>query len=255
MHTYRPEAVDKDPQETSEWVDSLEDVIERDGGRDRARYLLKRVLESARRNRVIPVEPLTTDYVNTIPREEEPPNPGDEQLEKRIRRIIRWNAVAMVHRANLQYPGIGGHLSTYASSASLYEIGFNHFFRGRDGGGSGDQIYFQGHAAPGIYARAFLEGRISIEAMEHFRRETERGRGLSAYPHPRLMQNFWEFPTVSMGLGPLTAIYQARFNRYLKARGIVDTSSSRVWCFVGDGETDEPEAVRCRSRRARASTT
>jgi pyruvate dehydrogenase E1 component len=251
VHTYRPEAVDKDPEETSEWVESLEDVIERDGGRDRARYLLKRVLESARRNRVLPVEPLTTDYVNTIPREEEPPNPGDEQLEKRIRRIIRWNAVAMVHRANLQYPGIGGHLSTYASSASLYEIGFNHFFRGRDGGGSGDQIYFQGHAAPGIYARAFLEGRISIEAMEHFRRETERGRGLSAYPHPRLMQNFWEFPTVSMGLGPLTAIYQARFNRYLKARGILDTSNSRVWCFVGDGETDEPEALGSLSIAAR----
>ena len=251
MHTYRPEAVDKDPEETSEWVESLEGVIYRDGGRDRARYLLKRVLESARRHRVIPVEPLTTDYVNTIPREEEPPNPGDEQLEKRIRRIIRWNAVAMVHRANLMYPGIGGHLSTYASSASLYEIGFNHFFRGRDNGGSGDQIFFQGHAAPGIYARAFLEGRLSIEAMEHFRRETERGRGLSAYPHPRLMQNFWEFPTVSMGLGPLTAIYQARFNRYLQARGMVDTSNSRIWCFVGDGETDEPEALGSLSIAAR----
>jgi pyruvate dehydrogenase E1 component len=251
VHTYRPEAADKDPEETSEWVESLEGVIYRDGGRDRARYLLKRVLESARRHRVIPVEPLTTDYVNTVPREEEPPNPGDEQLEKRIRRIIRWNAVAMVHRANLMYPGIGGHLSTYASSASLYEIGFNHFFRGRDNGGSGDQIFFQGHAAPGIYARAFLEGRLSIEAMEHFRRETERGRGLSAYPHPRLMQNFWEFPTVSMGLGPLTAIYQARFNRYLQARGILDTSQSRVWCFVGDGETDEPESLGSLSIAAR----
>src|SRR5687767_13957112 len=159
LHTYRPEAVDKDPQETREWVEALESVIFNDGGRDRARYLLKRVLESARRHRVTPVEPLTTDFVNTIAKDDEPPFPGDERMEKRIRRIIRWNAVAMVHRANTRFAGIGGHLSTYASSASLYEVGFNHFFRGSDAG-SGDQIYYQGHAAPGIYARAFLEGRL-----------------------------------------------------------------------------------------------
>ena len=251
MHTYRPEALDKDPQETREWVESLESIIVHDGGRDRARYLIKRVLETARRHRVVPLEPLTTDFVNTIPREEEPPNPGDEKMEKRIRRIVRWNAVAMVHRANTRFAGLGGHLSTYASSASLYEVGFNHFFRGRELDGQGDLIFYQGHAAPGMYARAFLEGRLSVEQMEHFRREAERGRGLSSYPHPRLMPHLWEFPTVSMGLGPLTAIYQARFNRYLQARGIKDTSRSRVWCFVGDGETDEPESLGSLSIAAR----
>jgi pyruvate dehydrogenase E1 component len=252
VHTFRPEPTDRDPTETREWVESIETVID-DEGRDRARYLLKRVLEAARRHRVVPVGPLTTDYVNTIPREEEPPFPGDEQMEKHIRRIIRWNAVAMVHRANMRVSGIGGHLSTYASSASLYEVGFNHFFRGKDSddGSSGDHIYYQGHATPGIYARSFLEGRISIEAMEHFRREVERGRGLSSYPHARLMQSYWEYPTVSMGLGPLQAIYQARFNRYLQARGVKDTSGSRIWCFVGDGETDEPESLGSLSIAAR----
>jgi pyruvate dehydrogenase E1 component len=226
-------------------------VIQSAGG-DRARYLLKRVFESARRHRVIPVGPLTTDYVNTIQREDEPAFPGDEMMEKRIRRIVRWNAVAMVHRANVRFSGIGGHLSTYASSATLYEVGFNHFFRGRDDEHTlGDQIYYQGHAAPGMYARAFLEGRISIEAMERFRREVERGQGLSSYPHPRLMPNFWEFPTVSMGLGPLQAIYHARFLRYLQNRGICDTSKSRVWCFLGDGETDEPESLGSLSIAAR----
>ncbi len=220
-------------------------------GRDRARYLLRRVLANAVRNGVVPAGPLVTDYVNTIQKDEEPAFPGDEMMEKRIRRIIRWNAVAMVHRANKKYPGIGGHLSTYASSASLYEVGFNHFFRGKDAPGGGDQIYFQGHAAPGMYARAFLEGRISVDAMDHFRRETERGRGLSSYPHPRLMNNFWEYPTVSMGLGPLSAIYHARFNRYLQARGIADTSGSRVWCFMGDGESDEPESLGSLSIAAR----
>jgi pyruvate dehydrogenase E1 component len=249
--SYRHEASDRDPDETREWVESLEGVIQQ-SGRERARYLLKRVLDSARRLRVVPMGPLTTDYVNTIAREEEAAFPGDEMMEKRIRRITRWNAVAMVHRANLQFPGIGGHLSTYASSASLYEVGFNHFFRGRDAEGAiGDQIYYQGHAAPGMYARAFLEGRISVDAMEHFRREMELGQGLSSYPHPRLMPNFWEFPTVSMGLGPISAIYHARFLRYLHNRGIADTSSSRVWCFLGDGETDEPEALGSLSIAAR----
>jgi pyruvate dehydrogenase E1 component len=250
VQTYRHEAADKDPAETREWIESLEAVV-RASGRERARYLLKRVMESARRHRVVPVGPLTTDYVNSIPAEEEAPFPGDEQMEKRIRRIIRWNAVAMVQRANKRFSGIGGHLSTYASSASLYEVGFNHFFLGRDGEGPGDHVYFQGHAAPGIYARSFLEGRISIDAMEHFRREVERGRGLPSYPHPRLVQSYWEFPTVSMGLGPLAAIYQARFARYLHTRGILDTSSSHVWGFLGDGETDEPEALGALSLAAR----
>ncbi len=241
--SFTPEASDRDPQETREWIESLEAVVE-NGGRERAQYLLKRVLENARRHRILPPGPLSTDYVNTISTDEEPAFPGDEMMEKRIRRIVRWNAVAMVHRANVAYAGIGGHLSTYASSASLYEIGFNHFFQGKDAeGSSGDLIYFQGHAAPGIYARAFLEGRLSIETMERFRREAERGAGLSSYPHPRLMPGFWEFPTVSMGLGPLTAIYQARFARYLSNRGITETGKSRIWAFLGDGETDEPEAL------------
>ncbi len=250
MHTYFRETTDPDPQETQEWVDSLESVV-RFTGRHRAMYLMRRLMESARHQRVVPEGPLMTDYVNTIPVEEEAPFPGDKEMEGRIRRIIRWNAAAMVHRANIRFPGIGGHLSTYASSASLYEVGFNHFFRGKGTGGSGDQIYYQGHAAPGIYARSFLEGRITVEIMERFRREAERGQGLSSYPHPRLMSGYWEFPTVSMGLGPIAAIYQARFNRYLAARGICDTSQSRVWAFLGDGETDEPEALGSLSIAAR----
>ncbi|MDX2054906.1 MAG: pyruvate dehydrogenase (acetyl-transferring), homodimeric type [Polyangiaceae bacterium] len=233
--------VDRDVEETNEWLESLESVVEQEG-RERARYILRRVLGLARRHHVDPLLPLSTDYVNTIPAEEEPPYPGDAAMEQRIRGIVRWNAMAMVHRANKKFDGIGGHLSSYASSASLYEVGFNHFFRGKEHG-SGDQIYFQGHAAPGMYSRAFLEGRISVDMLDHFRRESERGKGLSSYPHPRLMSNFWEFPTVSMGLGPIAAIYQARFNKYLENRGILDTSGSRVWCFMGDGESDEPESL------------
>jgi pyruvate dehydrogenase E1 component len=187
---------------------------------------------------------VSTPYVNTIPREQEPWFPGDEYLERRIRAYIRWNAAIMVIRANSRAEGIGGHLSTFASSASLYEIGFNHFFRGKDDGQAGDHIYFQGHAAPGVYARAFLEGRLSADDLDHFRREIGRGgRGLSSYPHPRLMPDFWEFPTVSMGLGPITALYHARFNRYLLNRKLDDTSNSRVWAFLGDGECDEPETL------------
>jgi pyruvate dehydrogenase E1 component len=250
LHTFRPEPVDSDPVETREWVDSLQGVLESQGER-RARYLLKRVTEAAKRRGVLPDGPLTTDFVNTIPPEESPDHPGDSDIEKRIRRIIRWNAVAMVTRANRLYDGIGGHLSTYASSASLVEMGYNHFFRGKDGEGGGDQVYFQGHAAPGIYARAFLEGRLDVAHLERFRREAERGRGLSSYPHPRCMPEFWEFPTVSMGLGPLHAIYQARYNRYLHHRGIADTSKSRVWAFLGDGETDEPESLGSLSIAAR----
>ena len=247
-HGQRP-IVDRDPQETTDWTESFNALLE-DKGRCRARYILRRVIQAATARGVFPAHPLTTPYVNTIPATDEPSFPGDEAMEKRIRRIIRWNAVAMVHRANLRFPGLGGHLSTYASSASLYEVGFNHFFRGKDYG-QGDQVYFQGHAAPGIYARSFLEGRISMEAMDRFRREVERGAGLSSYPHPRLMSNYWEFPTVSMGLGPINAIYQARFNRYLAARGLHDATQSRVWCFMGDGESDEPEALGALSVAAR----
>jgi pyruvate dehydrogenase E1 component len=250
VNTFRPEPIDADPAETNEWVESLDSVLEARGKR-RARYLIKRLTEVARRKGALPEGPLTTDFVNTIPPAESREHPGDSTLEKRIRRIVRWNAVAMVHRANIQSEGIGGHLSTYASSASLVELGYNHFFRGKDGEGGGDQVYFQGHAAPGIYARAFLEGRIDIGHMERFRREAERGHGLPSYPHPRLLPSFWEFPTVSMGLGPLHAIYQARFNRYLHNRGIADTSRSRVWAFLGDGETDEPESLGSLSIAAR----
>ena len=233
---------DVDPEETREWIESLESLVRGDGG-VRCQYLLQRVLDRARMLHIGIPELVQTPYINTIPPEEEPLFPGDEWIEKRIRRLIRWNAAVMVTRANMVYDGIGGHISTYASSASLYEVGFNHFFRGKDDGSAGDQIYFQGHAAPGIYARAFLEGRFTESQLDHFRREVVPGQGLCSYPHPRLMPDFWEFPTVSMGLGPISAIYQARFNRYLEARGICNTENSHVWCFVGDGECDEPESL------------
>ena len=239
---FKQQLPDIDPGETQEWIESL-DALVKAAGPDRARFVLYKLLKRARMLHV-GIPPLTqTRYINTISPEQEPYFPGDEQMELRIRRLIRWNAVAMVLRANHNYPGIGGHLATYASAASLYEVGFNHFFRGKDDGTSGDQIFVQGHASPGIYARAFLEGRLTESQLDHFRREVNPGEGLSSYPHPRLMPDFWEFPTVSMGLGPLAAIYQARFNRYLQHRGIRDTSSSRVWAFLGDGETDEPESL------------
>ena len=239
---FKHQLPDIDEQETTDWIRSLDDVVEQEG-ETRARFLLFKLLKRARQLQV-GLPPLTnTRYINTISPEQEPNFPGDEQLERRIRRLIRWNAAAMVLRANSKFNGIGGHLATYASAATLYEVGFNWFFKGRDAGGPGDQIFYQGHAAPGIYARAFLEGRIDEEQLDHFRRETPPQRGLSSYPHPRLMPDFWEFPTVSMGLGPIDAIYQARFNRYLQNRGLLDTSGSRVWAFLGDGETDEPEAL------------
>jgi pyruvate dehydrogenase E1 component len=240
---------DADSEETAEWLESLE-TLAATQGQARARFVVGKLLERARQLNVGIPAMVSTDYINTIPPEEEPWFPGDEKMEKRIRRIVRWNAAVMVARANKHSDGIGGHISTYASSAALYEVGFNHFFRGKANGGSGDQIFFQGHAAPGIYSRAFLEGRISEETMDHFRMETG-GRGLSSYPHPRLMPDFWEFPTVSMGLGPLNAIYQARFNRYLYHREIADTSESRVWAFLGDGEMDEPEATAALTLAAR----
>jgi len=236
---FKQQLFDADPQETKEWVESLDAVLAQEGP-ERARFILRRVLKRARMQH-LGLELIQTPYINTISPEQEVPFPGDEEMEKRIRRIVRWNAMAMVTRANHRFPGIGGHLSTYASAAALYEVGFNHFFRGKTDG-SGDQIFYQGHAAPGIYSRAFLEGRLSEENLENFRRETT-GAGLPSYPHPRALPDFWEFPTVSMGLGPLNAIYQARFNRYLHNRGIKDTSESRVWAFLGDGETDEPEAL------------
>lgn len=233
---------DTDPAETQEWMDSLQSVVQQSGTK-RAGHLVRLLLQRARSLNVGIPELVQTPYINTIPPEEEAPFPGDEKMEKRIRRLERWNSVVMVTRANKHYDGIGGHISTYASAAALFDVGFNHFFHGKDSGTSGDQVFFQGHASPGIYARAFLEGRITESQMDHFRRESVPGTGLSSYPHPRLMPNFWEFPTVSMGLGPLTAIYQARFNRYLQARGIANTENSRVWAFLGDGECDEPEAL------------
>ena len=240
---FKQQLPDIDPAETQEWLDSLDGVVA-EAGPERARFIVYKLLKRARQLQVGLPPLVQTRYVNTISTEQEPDFPGDEKVEHRIRQMIRWNALAMVLRANTRFDGLGGHLSTYASAATLYEVGFNHFFRGRDDGGAGDQIFFQGHAAPGIYARAFLEGRISEEQLDHFRRETGGpGTGLPSYPHPRTMPDFWQFPTVSMGLGPMSAVYQARFNRYLAARGITDTSASRVWAFVGDGEMDEPEAL------------
>ena len=232
---------DTDPVETAEWIESL-DAVAAGRGPERARYVLLRLLEHARALGVPISGPLTTPYINTIPVAAERPFPGDEALEKRIRRAVRWNAVAMVDRANLLHDGIGGHLSTYSSAAALYEVGFNHFFRGSEAPGGGDQVYFQGHSAPGIYSRAFVEGRLSEERLDGFRRQVG-GRGLPSYPHPRRMPDFWQFPTVSMGLGPLNAVAQARFNRYLTQRGVLDASAAHVWCFIGDGEMDEPESL------------
>ena len=234
---------DIDPDETREWIESFDTVV-RTRGRSRARYVMLRLLERAREQQVGVPGLRSTDYINTIPPELEPWFPGDEYVERRIRAYIRWNAAVMVSRANRPGMSVGGHIATYASAASLYEVGYNHFFRGKEHGESGDQVFFQGHAAPGIYARAFLEGRLTEDQLNGFRQElSHRGGGLPSYPHPRLMPDFWEFPTVSMGLGAINAVYQARFNRYLLARQIKDTSRSHVWAFLGDGETDEPEVL------------
>ncbi|HZB97796.1 MAG TPA: pyruvate dehydrogenase (acetyl-transferring), homodimeric type, partial [Candidatus Sulfotelmatobacter sp.] len=241
---------DIDPEETAEWIESLDSLISREG-QQRARFVLGKVLQRARALKLGVPAMVSSDYINTIPPEDEPWFPGDEEMERRIRRIIRWNAAVMVTRANKRTEGIGGHLSTYASSASLYEVGFNHFFRGpAEDGEGGDQVYYQGHAAPGIYSRAFLEGRLTEQQLDNFRHEVGKP-GLSSYPHPRLMPDFWQFPTVCMGIAPLNAIYQARFNRYLLHREIADTSNSRVWAFIGDGECDEPETLGALSLAAR----
>ncbi len=231
---------DVDETETREWLESFDAVVD-EHGRSRGRFLLLKVLERARQRNIGIPSLTTTDYINTIPPDREPEFPGDLDIERRIRHHIRWNAAVMVHRTNVER-GTGGHIGTYASAASLYEVGFNHFFRGRDHDGGGDQVFFQGHASPGIYARAYLEGRLSEEHLDQFRSEVEPG-GISSYPHPRLMPEFWEFPTVSMGLGPINAIYQARFNRYLHNRGFADTSDQHVWFYGGDGETAEPETM------------
>ncbi len=235
--------VDVDPDETSEWVESFDQLVN-EGGNYRARYVMLSLLRRAAERNVGLPSLRSTDYINTIPPEREPWFPGDEEIEHRIRQIIRWNAAIMVHRA--QRPGIsvGGHISSYASSASLYEVGFNHFFRGPDHPSGGDQVFFQGHASPGIYARAYLEGRLTEHQLDGFRQEVSHpGGGLPSYPHPRLLPWFWQFPTVSMGIGPLNAIYQARFNKYITHRGIKDASDQKVWAFLGDGETDEVDAV------------
>lgn len=233
---------DIDPDETSEWLESFDGLLDERGG-PRARYVLLNLLKRARERNVAMPSQLTTPYVNTIGVHEEPYFPGDEAIERRYRSWMRWNAAVMVTRAQRPEISVGGHISSYASVATLYEVGFNHFFRGKDHPSGGDQVFFQGHSAPGIYARAFLEGRLSAEQLDAFRQEVSApGGGLSSYPHPRLMPDFWEFPTVSMGLGPASAIYQAWTNRYLSNRGIKDTDDQKVWAFLGDGEMDEPES-------------
>ncbi|KRC49084.1 alpha-ketoglutarate dehydrogenase [Nocardioides sp. Root79] len=245
MHEGLPTQLpDIDPEETQDWIDSFTALVD-ERGRERARYVMLRLLESARQKQVGVPALRSTDYINTIPPEREPWFPGDEDVERRIRAFIRWNAAVTVSSANRKGLEVGGHIATYQSSASLYEVGFNHFFRGKDHPGGGDQLFIQGHASPGIYARAFLEGRLTEEQLFRFRQEVQHGRGagLPSYPHPRLMPDFWEFPTVSMGLTGINSIYQARFNRYLQNRGVKDTSQQHVWAFLGDGEMAEPESL------------
>ena len=237
---------DIDPEETQEWLSSLDGVL--DGqGQKRARYIMLRLMQHAREREVGFPAPRTTDYINTIPLEQEPWFPGDEEMERAIRRLVRWNAAILVHRAQRPGVGVGGHISSYASAATLYEVGLNHFFRGQNHPGGGDQIFFQGHTSPGMYARAYIEGRLSETRLDGFRQEHShvvdgKVEAIPSYPHPRLMPEFWQFPTVSMGLGPINAIYQAQLNRYLHDRGIKDTSQQHVWAFLGDGEMDEVES-------------
>ncbi len=233
---------DPDPEETREWREALRAVRLLEGT-ERTRALLDVLLEDARRHGVAPTDGLTTPYVNTIPPEEEPPYPGEIDLERRIEAYVRWNALAMVVRANKEHSGVGGHIATYASAALLYEVGFHHFWRARVGDGPGDLVYIQGHSSPGIYARSFLEGRFGEDALRGFRREASLSPSLSSYPHPWLMPEYWQFPTVSMGLGPIQAVYQARLLRYLEHRGLRPVSDRKVWCMIGDGEMDEPESL------------
>src|SRR5690554_2521057 len=232
---------DIDALETREWLDALGSVV-RHVGKERATFLLKQLSESAADLGIEQPAAITTPYRNTIPVSKEVQSPGDAYIERNIRSIIRWNAIAMVVRANQSDDDLGGHLASFSSAATLYEVGFNHFFRGSDGDKPGDLVYFQGHSSPGMYARSFLEGRLTEDQLDNFRREVD-GKGLSSYPHPWLMPDYWQFPTVSMGLGPITAIYQARFMRYLEDRGLIKRTDRKVWCFIGDGETDEPETM------------
>jgi len=231
-----------DDIELNEWLASLDYVLN-NGAPDRVQYLLQQLQIRAQESGVTLPFTYNTPYINTIPKAKQPAFPGNRELERRIKSIIRWNAMSMVVRANKSADGVGGHISTYASSATLYEIGFNHFFRGATDTSSGDLIYFQGHASPGIYARAFLEGRLTENHLNNFRRELAAGGGLSSYPHPWLMPGFWQFPTVSMGLAPIMGIYQARFNRYLEDRNLKSPDDNKVWVFMGDGESDEPESL------------
>ena len=244
------EEMEIEATETREWLEALDYVIA-EGGSERVRRLFTRLHTHALKKGVQIPYAANTPYINTIAPQDQSEFPGDFEVEVRLKSYIRWNAMAMVVRANREEDGIGGHISTFASATTLYEVALNHFIRGKGADGGGDLVFFQGHAAPGIYARAFLEGRLTVRQLENFRRELQPGKGLSSYPHPWLMPSFWEFPTVSMGLGPIMAIYQARFNRYLEDRGIQDTSQSRVWAFLGDGETDEPESLGAISLAAR----
>src|SRR5213082_2596073 len=241
--TEPPKLEDLDPVETQEWLESIDSVLKTHGP-ERAHFLLERLIDYTRRSGAyLPFKP-NTAYVNTIPTGREPDYPGNRALERRIEAYIRWNALAMVLQANRVSSEYGGHLSSYASSATLYEVGFNHFWRAPSEQHPGDLVFIQGHSSPGIYARAYLEGRLSTEQLRHFRQEAGgAGVGLSSYPHPWLMPDFWQFPTVSLGIGAITSIYQARFMKYLKARGIADTEGRKVWTFLGDGEVDEPETM------------
>lgn len=246
---------DIDPEETREWQDALETVISA-AGPERAHFLLEKLIDQARRGGAYLPYSANTAYINTIPPSRQQPSPGNHEYEARIRSYVRWNALAMVVRANRKPGDLGGHIASFASSAVFYDVGFNHFFRGAlpdapdEAKEYGDLVYFQGHSAPGVYARAFLEGRISEEQLDNFRAETG-GKGLPSYPHPWLMPDFWQFPTVSMGLGPIMAIYQARFMRYLENRELIPTTDRKVWAFMGDGEMDEPESLGAISLAAR----
>ncbi|MFZ2525947.1 MAG: pyruvate dehydrogenase (acetyl-transferring), homodimeric type, partial [Candidatus Ferrigenium altingense] len=232
---------DPDPQETQEWLDALDSVLANEGA-ERAQFLLGQLIDKAHSAGAGVPFSATTPYCNTIPLDKEQRSAGNHELEHHIRALTRWNAMALVLNANREASGLGGHIASFASAATLYDVGFNHFFHGKTDDHGGDLVYFQGHSAPGMYARAFLEGRLGEERMYKFRQEAEGG-GLSSYPHPWLMPDFWQFSTVSMGLGPLMAIYQARFMRYLEHRGIAQTAGRKVWAFLGDGETDEPESL------------
>src|SRR5215470_3710085 len=242
MHQKLTIPVEPDTEEIAEWVEAFDQVVDEEGA-SRGTQLLQALSRRAREAGVdVPVQ-LNTPYLNTIPVDEEIPYPGDRLLERRIKSLVRWNAMAMVHRQNKKDKGIGGHISTYSSLATLLEVGFNHFFHATYGDQPGDFVYFQGHASPGVYARAYLEGRLSDDHLKNFRHELREKPGLSSYPHPWLMPNFWRFPTVSMGIGPLNAIYQARFMRYLENRSLIEKTQRKVWAFVGDGETDEVDTL------------